>query len=268
MANINPLQWLIDAWNTSISTHGATPFISNPYQPGIENGVDIPLPYHTPITSLTNGTVVGYTPQFGGGGVVAIETSLNNAYGTNGTADVYYQHLSDLVSGIYKGMQVKVGDLIGYSGGQVGYGDNPSSTKFSSGPHIEVGINPNPKDALDIIWNPNHRGPQVNPTSFINDELLLAQADTAANNVFSGKNTTDPPTGNPFIDFINGLKDDGSNIIVDAKNTLLPNIADFSIRGSLIIGGVLLIIIGIIAIVFHSTDTPNNRAMAVEAATA
>lgn len=116
-----------------------------------ETGVDIGLPYHTPVYSLTGGTVLGRQDQYGGGGVTSI--------GLDPTHSIYYQHMADIVVNV--GQKINPGQLIGYSGGQLGYGDNPSSTRFSSGPHIEVGINA----PFGGAWHP--LGANVNPLGFL-----------------------------------------------------------------------------------------------------
>lgn len=99
--------------------------------PQDKGGIDVAMPYHTPVYAVASGPVTYTTPQYGGGGVVVTSIASNMAF--------YYQHLSDLV--VQPGEYVQAGQLIGYSGGQVGYGDNPSSPQYSTGPHIEVGIN-------------------------------------------------------------------------------------------------------------------------------
>lgn len=99
-----------------------------------ENGVDIALPLHTPITSLTLGQVIS-TGWYGGGGVVCVSSQLDGI----GIAAVYYQHLDTIE--VSKNQIVRVGDLIGLSGGQLHGGEHPV-TCCSTGPHVEIGINP------------------------------------------------------------------------------------------------------------------------------
>ncbi|HUY79887.1 MAG TPA: M23 family metallopeptidase [Ktedonobacterales bacterium] len=130
-------------WLTHISQ-----FWKGPWNGSGENGIDIGIPYHTPIYALQSGPVVG-AGYYGGGGVVSVQTAPGISF--------YYQHLSDLV--VQVGQNVQAGTLIGYSGGQLGYGDHPSSPQYSSGPHIEIGINP-PYGATGI-WH--SEGANVNP---------------------------------------------------------------------------------------------------------
>ena len=122
-----------------------------------ETGVDIGLPYHTPVYALSAGTILG-TGYYGGGGVVSEQSNINYG-GISGPASLYFQHLSDIV--VQPGQAVQPGQLLGYSGGQLGYGDHPSTAQFSTGPHIEVGINA----PYGGMWDP--LGPNVNPLPFL-----------------------------------------------------------------------------------------------------
>lgn len=110
------------------STH-----ISQQWNGTTELGIDIETPQGTPITSLTYGTVIN-SFYFGGGGVVVVKSQLAGI----GIAAVYYQHLD--LNVVQIGDVVRVGDLIGYSGGQLKGGHHPA-TCCSTGPHTEVGIN-------------------------------------------------------------------------------------------------------------------------------
>lgn len=144
-----------------------------------ENGIDIGLPPGTPVTSLTAGQVLtnGY---YGGGGVVTVESTLPLGIGV---ASVYYQHLDLNNPAMVPGHQVKVGEVIGWSGGQLSGGHHPSSRAFSSGPHIEIGINaPFSKNGL---WHP--LGPNIDPMPWL--ETLVAH----------GPNTTDIISSQPVI---------------------------------------------------------------------
>lgn len=100
-----------------------------------ETGVDMGMPMGTPITSLTDGQVLGMG-YYGGGGVVSVKSSVQGK-----TASVYYQHLDLISPTIAVGSTVKPGDMIGWSGGQLSGGHHPSTPQFSSGPHLEVGLN-------------------------------------------------------------------------------------------------------------------------------
>jgi murein DD-endopeptidase MepM/ murein hydrolase activator NlpD len=99
-----------------------------------EDGIDLGMPLHTPITSLTNGTVLD-TGYYGGGGVVSVRSS---GIPGRGVASVYYQHLDTI--DVQPGAVVHIGDRLGLSGGQLRGGYHPV-TCCSTGPHLEVGIN-------------------------------------------------------------------------------------------------------------------------------
>lgn len=110
-----------------------------------ETGIDIGTPFHTPITSLTNGTIVGRQDQYGGGGIVSVQSKIAYPTGSGGYTDevdsVYYQHLDMIYAQWKPGVTIHIGDVIGLSGGQLTGGNNPSQSKYSNGPHTEVGIN-------------------------------------------------------------------------------------------------------------------------------
>ena len=129
--------------------------ITQAYNPPVEYGLDMGLPMGTPITSLTTGTVLG-SGYYGGGGVVSVASHVNGK-----TVSVYYQHLDLIASGIKPGALVTVGQLLGYSGGQLSGGNHPSTPAFSSGPHIEVGINA----PYGGMWAP--LGPNEDPTGWL-----------------------------------------------------------------------------------------------------
>lgn len=108
-----------------------------------ENGVDIGMPTGTPVYAVAGGPVVG-NGYYAGGGVVSIKQQQGRVW--------YYQHLDLIEPSIASGQtkQVQPGQLIGWSGGQLSGGQHPSSRQFSSGPHIEVGVNA----PWQGIWGP------------------------------------------------------------------------------------------------------------------
>ena len=114
-----------------------------------EEGVDISMPTDTPVLAVQGGTVLA-TGTYGGGGVVSISV--------NGIAE-YYQHL-DCIS-VSSGQSISAGQQIGTSGGQLSGGScgRISSSTFSTGPHIEFGIDA----TYGAFWNPEHWSPNRNP---------------------------------------------------------------------------------------------------------
>lgn len=133
-----------------------------------ENGVDLGLHHGTPVTSLTSGQVLsnGY---YGGGGVVTVESTVPGI----GVASVYYQHLDLNNPALTPGKSVKVGDLIGWSGGQLSGGHHPA-TCCSTGDHIEIGVNA--PFGRSSLWA--QLGPNVNPEPWI--QSLIQHGPSAA----------------------------------------------------------------------------------------
>lgn len=134
-----------------------------------ETGIDLGTHYHTRITSLTAGQVLG-TGVYDGGCVVSVSGEIGGR-----VVAVYYQHLDEIASGIAPGVAVKIGQLLGWSGGQLAGGAHPSTRRYSSGPHIEVGI-----DApYGGMWNPKGYGPNINPLPWLNSVAIGANGPTA-----------------------------------------------------------------------------------------
>lgn len=142
--------------------------VSNLWQgPGGETGIDIGMhgQIDTPVYAVTSGKVIG-SGYYGGGGVESIASNINYG-GINGIASIYYQHLDQNLVSV--GQNVYAGELIGLSGGQLSGGSHPSSSQFSNGPHIEIGINAPYGKAYQSIWSP--LGPNVNPLDFFKSLL-------------------------------------------------------------------------------------------------
>jgi len=117
--------------------------VTQGYNPPVEPGEDIGTPFHTPVTALLPGTVVGVS--FGGYGA---RVDVMTAAG-----DVYYQHLDTIATGIRKGASVTAGQDLGLSGGQLYGGNLPNSPLNSTGAHIEVGeiVGGKPVDPSQLI---------------------------------------------------------------------------------------------------------------------
>lgn len=245
--------------------------ITQPFGINGETGIDIGLPYHTPVYAVTSGPVVG-AGYYGGGGVISVDTPINYK-GINGPASIYYQHLSDEL--VKVGDMVHAGELIGYSGGQIGYGDHPSSTKFSSGPHIEIGINA-PYGA-NGIWH--NMGPNVNPLGFFqalegsggntvldafgpfgNIPNPLQGAQQGAQDITQAISqlANDFNPANIASGFASGIFSGLSNLVTAPFKALgITSPQDALWRTSLILTGALLIIIGLVALVLDFLDKSN-----------
>lgn len=124
------------------------------WAPPHEYGIDIGLPMGTPITSLTDGRVLGVGYPKCPGGVVSVESLVDGRM-----KSVYYQHLDVVV--VRPGDQVRVGQVLAYSGGQLSGGHHPAERMCSSGPHIEIGLNA----PWGGVWHP--LGPNENPLPWL-----------------------------------------------------------------------------------------------------
>lgn len=110
--------------------------VTNPFQgdaQGQEHGVDLGVDYHTPIGSPWSGTVTNITT---GGWGQEVDFRLDNPIGGQPQASIVH---FDTVQ-VQVGQHVNPGDLLGQSGGQLGYGVHPAVEPFSSGPHVEVDL--------------------------------------------------------------------------------------------------------------------------------
>lgn len=144
----------------------ATPWyqyaISQQYGQNGERGVDIATPYHTPVTALYPGSVrfAGRT-QWACGSSGGEVTVVCNVPG-QGVMTSYYLHLDTVM--VAPGDTVRQGQVVGLSGGQLGYGNWPvvncpqQGDIYSTGPHTEFGFN------APWVSGPGH---QIDPTSVI-----------------------------------------------------------------------------------------------------
>lgn len=157
-----------------LTRDGKTPVINNPYHSsfessrgGVQDGVGLAVPLDTPITSLTSGTVIA--ADFGQhvapaganwnyGGYILVRSQLDGI----GIADVFYRHMDTLA--VKQGDSVLVGQLLGLSGGQTSGGVNPESSVFSTGPHLDIGLNPQTLPVRAV-------GPNRDPTPWLNQLL-------------------------------------------------------------------------------------------------
>lgn len=120
---------------------------------GRETGIDIGNNFNTPILSLTAGQVLG-AGYYDGGGVVSVACEVNGK-----PAAIYYQHLDRIEPGVLPGAAVRIGQRIGYSGGQLIGGTHPSIARYSNGAHMEVGFNA----PYGGFWNPKGYTPNFDP---------------------------------------------------------------------------------------------------------
>ena len=117
-------------------------FYGSHYNGSFEYGTDFDCTYRTPAIALWSGQVVYaqrlcwsscYSSTVGG---VVVVAAMVPGYGIE---DTYYLHLDEIAKGITNGTYIHAGTLLGWTGGQTGYGYWPTSPQFTSGPHIEIG---------------------------------------------------------------------------------------------------------------------------------
>lgn len=110
----------------------------------VQDGIGLPVPLDTMITSLTAGTVImaAFGQQFAPpgadwnyGGFIIIRSDIPGV----GKADVFYRHMDTIL--VEKNDIIAVGQALGLSGGQTSGGHNPESSTYSTGSHIDCGIN-------------------------------------------------------------------------------------------------------------------------------
>ncbi len=111
------------------------------------NGIDIIVPVGTPIRAVADGTILAVGPASGYGYWVVINHGIIN--GKIVTSE--YGHLSKWKNGLIKGVKVKQGDIIAYSG----------NTGYSSTPHLHL-----------TIREGSFQGTPVNPYKYINPQLF------------------------------------------------------------------------------------------------
>ena len=139
-------------------------YSNNRYHPVLKirrphRGVDYAAPRGTPVVSIGDGTVVAKAYQKGGGGNY-IRIKHNSVYTTT------YMHLHGYAKGMYTGVRVKQGQVIGYVG----------STGLASGPHLDFRVNKNGQyvDPLKVKAPPVEPVKEENMNQFIpvKDSLL------------------------------------------------------------------------------------------------
>jgi murein DD-endopeptidase MepM/ murein hydrolase activator NlpD len=153
-----------------ITSDGISPNINNPYHSSFEaargatqDGVGLAVPLDSAVTSLTAGTVMAaaqgqdLAPQganWNYGGFIVVRSTLPSI----GVADVFYRHMDTI--NVKKGDIVHVGSNLGLSGGQTSGGVHPESPVFTTGAHLDVGINPATLPYTSI-------GPNLDPTGWL-----------------------------------------------------------------------------------------------------
>lgn len=90
-------------------------------------GIDIFAPRNTPIVAVADGVISFIGDQPKGGHCLWLTTENGSSF--------YYAHLERWAAGLFEGMEVQAGDLIGYVGN--------TGNALSTPPHLHFGINSN-----------------------------------------------------------------------------------------------------------------------------
>lgn len=187
--------------------------ITQAYNPGVEQGVDIGTPFHTPITAPYGGTVVVSNYQTWGGDV-GVNVNLPGV----GQVVEYFQHLDQNLVSV--GDVIQPGQLIGLSGGQLTGGLHPATTG-STGPHTEFGFGPE--------WIPGSKN--FDPTPY----LQGGSVNNPVTQAVTGGTATVANTANS-LNLGNGF------------SIPLPS-NDVWIRTGLVLVGIILLVVGVYGLV-------------------
>ncbi len=226
--------------------------VTESYSPPKEYGTDIGTPFHTQITELYGGTVfkADYAPW---GGEVGVRVNIPG----KGIVNEYYQHLD--VLNVSPGQQIRIGDLIGLSGGQLTGGSHPVSRQYSSGPHTEYGFGApwigggsnfnSLQSILDAQSGKTGGSPVINDPC-LGCGPLGTPAYTQCHSALAAKVGTPPPCA-VIQSPISGLPGVSSLTGLDTFFTGLSSVnwADVGIRVGLILGGGIIVLIALFIMV-------------------
>lgn len=120
-------------------------------------GVDYAAPIGTPVHAIGDGKIISATNENGSGKMVKIQH--NSVYATA------YLHLSRFGAGIFSGVFVKQGDIIGYVG----------SSGLSTGPHLDFRFyqNGSPVDPLKVDAPPVEPVSEENSAKFEKNKIAI-----------------------------------------------------------------------------------------------
>lgn len=211
------------AWYNNPITHG---YITGYQGPGTDTphyAIDIGAPFHTPFSFPVSGTIAqaDYAMWSGqpGGGEVFLKPD-------NGGEEQYVYHLDEI--DVHSGQHVSAGTQVGLSGGEnPGYpgAQHPASPMWSSGPHIHYGF-------FDSYKNTPAGGRPYgsDPTAYyqsLSKNGISGSAGTGLTDLFN-------PSGSSS----------SASTGLGVLGLSMPT-QDQMIRGALVLGGVVLIIMGL-----------------------
>ena len=173
------------------------------------NGIDIGIPVGTPIVAPVNCVVEWFRVDKNGYGLYLVlkAKATDFSFDQNGADDYYlvFAHLSSYQSGLFSGKEIKVGEVVAYTGGDPK--DKPNAGA-STGPHLhfEVRIGRNsPSHAVnplyywlsyyDLIYDKTNSPIPIEPRLIFSSDQTLSQNDyttvEASGGDFTVKNKTE-----------------------------------------------------------------------------
>jgi hypothetical protein len=244
---------------------------------GGEVGIDVGTPEGTPLFFPYGGTVEAAT--YGApGGFIAV---LANIPGI-GRITEYLLHLDQVL--VKPGDTVAAGQLVGYSGGEVGGPTtttrHPASPNLSGGPHTEFGLFQETDLSNNHWWAPG--GGTIDPTGLLG-ELRAGTASGAAYELGSTPAPAGVTTGGGpnwwqiIVQGITGSQAAGQDVAgVPGPGQLAQAVGDgiTNIGGRVAIGGAgaVLILFGlvvvVVALVKEEVESPEGQAAIKAAGTA
>ena len=132
--------------------------------PGVggEHGTDLDVPFHTPLTLPASGTITAMNWDAWGG---TITWKLD--YPINGVPYAYMTHMDTFNSQLQLNGHYEAGTFIGLSGGQLSGGSHPTTSYWSGGPHLELGLSYGPAWGHGAGFADVKTHPELNPYSWI-----------------------------------------------------------------------------------------------------
>jgi murein DD-endopeptidase MepM/ murein hydrolase activator NlpD len=126
-APLAPATWRMPV--VGVKTHDLSDSWHDPRDGGarLHKGIDIFAPKGTPVVAVTDGIISYIGDQPKGGHCLWLTTESGTAF--------YYAHLDRWAAGLYEGMEVQAGDLLGYVG-------NTGNAKYTPS-HLHFGVNQN-----------------------------------------------------------------------------------------------------------------------------
>jgi len=124
------------------------------------SGIDLAESNGTPLTSAVSGQVISASAH-DWGGQVSVKFTVNGQYYT-----LSYLHMSSIADGIQPGMDIRAGTYLGKSGGATWSRPYPTSSKYSSGPHLhwELWIGEKAPYVNQSPWRPDDGHHPLDPT--------------------------------------------------------------------------------------------------------